>query len=132
MLGPRPFCNTDVPAALGDHNDNCCDTDVSLSVKLCRRVYKHVLLPLIPLFFRAHCRQRSCSTLENISNNVNKVSKIQWNNSAPISIDRSEVAMDTTHSTSLATHSVSAQLDDNPANPQGLGVDGDLESNIES
>ncbi|KAH9988675.1 hypothetical protein BJV77DRAFT_729065 [Russula vinacea] len=26
-------------------------------------------------------------TLENISNNVNKVSKIQWNNSAPISID---------------------------------------------
>jgi hypothetical protein len=40
--------------------------------------------------------------------------------------------MDTTHSTSLATHSVSAQLDDNPANPQGLGVDGDLESNIES
>jgi hypothetical protein len=61
-----------------------------------------------------------------------KVSKIKWNNSAPISIDRSEVAVDTAHeqhATSPTTLSVGAQRGDNP---HELSVDGDLESAIES
>jgi hypothetical protein len=44
-----PFLDTDVPAPLTDCDDNCCDTDLSQSSRLCPRARRHVLLSPIPL-----------------------------------------------------------------------------------
>ena len=41
-----PFCNTDVPVSLANRNDNCCNTDVSFSIRICLWVHWHRLVLL--------------------------------------------------------------------------------------
>jgi hypothetical protein len=91
------FCNTDVSAPLGDHKYNRCDTDLSLSGRLYLRVLKNVLLhSSIPFFSPLITVGGSfCSSLDAKSDT--RFSKMKWNNPAPISRNRIEVAVDTAY-----------------------------------
>jgi hypothetical protein len=125
------FCNTDVSAPLGDRKYNRCDTDLSLSGRLCLRVLKHVLLhPSIPFFSRTHyCRS---SIDPGFSRNNTGASKTKWDNPVPISLNQIEVAVDTAYEqypASRTTLSLSAQQGDKS---HELSVGSDLECAIET
>ena len=72
------------------------------------------------------------STLEGLPENDNRVSKIRWNNPAPIVHSQNAISVDTSHlqyPTSQTSLSVGAQLSDKP--PE-LSVGSDLESAVEN
>jgi hypothetical protein len=74
-----------------------------------------------------------CSSLDaGFSKGGTKASKMKWNNPAPISLNRIEVAVDTAHEqypTSRTTLSVGSQQGDKP---HELSVGSDLEGTIET
>lgn len=127
------FCNTDVSTPLGDRKYNRCDTDLSLSGRLCLRVLKHVLLhPSIPFFSRADYCYSSIDPGFSKSNTGPGASKTKWDRPVPISLNQIEVAVDTAYErypTSQTTLSVGAQEGDKP---HELSVGSDLECTIET
>jgi hypothetical protein len=74
-----------------------------------------------------------CSSLDaDFPTSETKASKMKWSNPAPISLNRIEVAVDTSHEqypTSRTTLSVGAQQGDKP---HELSVGSDLEGTIET
>jgi hypothetical protein len=125
------FCNTDVSAPLGDRKYNRCDTNLSLSGRLCLRVLKHVLLhPSIPFFSRAHYCRSSIDPVFSKSNTG--ASKTKWDNPVPISLNQIEVAVDTAYEQyppSQTKLGMGAQQGDKP---HELSVGSDLECAIET
>ena len=73
-----------------------------------------------------------CSSLEpGFIKNDNKASKIKWNNPAPSSLNRIEVAVDTAHEqhpTSRTTFSQGAQQQGDKPHESGVGSDLQVES----
>jgi hypothetical protein len=126
-----PSRNTDVPAPHGGYNVNWCDTDVSHSSRLCPQVHRHVHLSSIPLFSCAHCVVDDCSTFENLQQSDNRVSRTKSDSSAPIPLNRIEVAEDTCerHPTAQTIISVDGQLGGTKNEPS---LDSDLERAMEN
>ncbi|KAF8496114.1 hypothetical protein F5888DRAFT_1804260 [Russula emetica] len=110
------------PPPLGDHKYNRCDTDLSLSGRLYLEVLKSVLLhSSIPFFSPLIIVGGSfCSSMDaGFSKSDTRFSKMKWNNPAPISRNRIEVAVDTKvdtayeqYPTSQTTLSVETQQGD--------------------
>jgi hypothetical protein len=143
MMASHPFTRNmiDVPDSVGDHNIDCCDTDVSLSVRLpiLRRLLC-VSWSLSPLFgSEAHCIYSICygsSVSSQKSRPKSGRTALETNGTptSPAFLTSVQVAVHKVHEqsyTSQGSYSgtdITGQSHENPHEVTGVGLAGDHDS----